>query len=148
MSQENVRAMRGLYEAFARSDLEAFEKGCSRDILWNEAENSLYAAGNPYRGFAAVRDGIFAPTNSDFEDFTCDLEQLHDAGDYVVGTGRYRGTCKATGKQLSTQFCHVLHVDGDGKLDRVQEYADTLQEAEVTGRLQQAQEIKIPHPAM
>jgi uncharacterized protein len=148
MSQENVLAMRRLYEAFAQGDLDAFEKGCSRDLVWNEAENSLYSAGNPYRSFAEVRDGVFAPTLRDYDDFRCEVDQLLDAGDYVVSTGRYRGRNKETGRELSAQFCHVLHVDRDGRLDRVQEYADTLHEAEVHGRLQPIETIRIPQPVM
>ena len=148
MSQQNVQAIRGLYEAFARGDFDAFEKGAARDLLWNEAENSLYASGNPYRGFPAVRDGVFAPTDREFDDFRVELAQLLDAGDHVIGTGRYRGRCKATGKELSTQFCHVLRLDANGKLDRVQEYCDTLDEAQVTGRIQQIEKIKIPQPVM
>lgn len=147
MSQANVQAMRRLYDAFNSGDLDAFEQGVGRDLVWNEADNSLYSGGNPYRSFAAVRDGVFAPTARDFDSFRVDLEQLLDAGDHVIGTGRYRGKCKATGKELSTQFCHLLHLDSDGKLDRVQEYADTLDEAVVTGRTQ-LQEMKIPQPAM
>lgn len=147
MSEQNVQAMRGLYDAFNSGDLDRFEQGVSRDILWNEAENSLYSAGNPYSSFAAIRDGVFAPTARDFDSFRVDLEQLLDAGDHVIGTCRYRGRHKTTGKELSAQFCHVLHVDRDGKLDRVQEYADTLHEAEVDGRTQRIEQ-KIPQPAM
>jgi ketosteroid isomerase-like protein len=147
MSQENVQAARGLYDAFNRGDLDAFEQGLSQDLLWNEAENSLNAAGNPYRSFAAVRDGVFTPTLRDFEQFRCDLEQLIDGGEFVIGTGRYRGKSTATGKELSAQFCHLMHFDQNRKLDRVQEYADTLQEAEVTGRVQQTEQVQIPQPA-
>jgi ketosteroid isomerase-like protein len=146
MSQENVLAMRGLYEAFARGDLDTFERGVSRDILWNEAENSLYSAGNPYRSFAEIHDGIFAPTERDYDNFRVEVAQLLDAGDYVIGTGRYRGRNRQTGKELSAQFCHVLHLDSSGKLDRVQEYVDTLHEAEVAGRTQVLQELRIPQP--
>lgn len=146
MSQENVRAIRGLYEAFARGDMDAFERGCSGNLTWNEAENSLYSAGNPYRSFAAVRDQVFAPTNADFDNFRVELDELLDAGEFVIGTGRYRGTCKATGKDLSAQFCHVIHVDSTGKLDAVQEYADTLNEAETTGRVKRAEQIEIRQP--
>ena len=39
MSQQNVQAMRRLYEAFNAGDLETFERGVSPDILWNEAES-------------------------------------------------------------------------------------------------------------
>ena len=146
MSQENVLAMRGLYEAFARGDLDAFQQGVNRDILWNEAENSLYSAGNPYRSFAEVHDGVLAPTERDYENFRVEVAQLLDAGDHVVATGRYRGRNRLTGKELSAQFCHVLHVDSNGKLDRVQEYVDTLHEAEVAGRTQVIPELRIPQP--
>jgi ketosteroid isomerase-like protein len=149
MSQQNVQAMRRLYEAFNAGDLETFERGLSPDILWNEAENSLYATGNPYRSFSAVRDGIFDPTARDYDNFRCELEKLLDAGDYVIGTGRYRGKNKATGKTLSAQFCHVSHVDPQGRLESIQEYVDTLQEAEVSGRTARVtEELKIPHPVM
>ena len=148
MSQENVQAMRRLYDAFNSGDLDTFEKGVSRDLMWNEADNSLYCGGNPYRSFTAVRDGVFAPTERDFDQFRVDLDLLHDAGDFVIGTGRYSGKCKATGKSLTAQFCHVLHADPDGKLDRVQEYTDTLDEAVVTGRTQPIEVIKIREPAM
>jgi ketosteroid isomerase-like protein len=148
MSEQNVRAVRGLYDAFNRGDLETLQRGFSHNLLWNEAENSLYAAGNPYRSFEAVRDNVFAPTNRDFDQFRCDLEQLIDAGDYVISTGRYRGKCKATGNSLSAQFCHVMHVNQAGMIDGLQEYADTLTEAQVTGRVQQVAEMKIPQPVM
>lgn len=148
MSQYNMQAIRGLYDAFNRGDLDSLERGFSRDILWNEAESSLYCGGNPYLGFASVRDGVFAATARDFDGFRCEVEQLYDAGEYVVGTGRYRGKSRATGKQLAAQFCHVMHLDDAGLLDRVQEYADTLAEAEVMGQAQRLEELKMPHPVM
>lgn len=148
MSQKNVQATTELYDAFNRGDLLAFEQGLSNDLVWNEAENSLNCGGNPYRSFAAVRDGVFAPTMRDFHGFRVELEQLIDAGEYVIGTGRYRGTSSATGHELSAQFCHILHLDDAGKLDSLQEYADTLHEAEVTGRTKPAQHVRIIQPAL
>jgi ketosteroid isomerase-like protein len=147
MSQANVQAAQRLYDAFNNGDLDSFERGVSRDLVWNEAESGLNSAGSPYRGFASVRDGVFAATKRDFDDFRVDLEQLLDAGDTIIGTGRYRGRSTATGRPLFAQFCHLLHLDSDGKLDRVQEYADTLQESEVTGRVQQLERIEILQPA-
>ena len=149
MSQQNVEAMRRLYDAFNSGDLDAFEKGCAREFMWNEAENSLYAGGNPYRSFVAVRDGAFAPIARDFDGFKVELDRLIDGGDYVIGTGRYRGKHKTTGKELAAQFCHVLHADRDGRLDGFQEYTDTLQEAEVAGRKAPAEQpvLRQPIPA-
>jgi uncharacterized protein len=148
MSQQNVQAARGLYDAFNRGDLAAFEKACARDLVWNEAENSPYAAGNPYRNFRQVSEGVFQPTKRDYEDFHCELERLIDGEDYVIGNGRYRGRHKKTRKPLSAQFCHVIHFDGSARLDAFQEYADTLQEARVEGRAEMIAEMRIPHPAM
>jgi ketosteroid isomerase-like protein len=147
MSQQNVQSVSRLYDAFNAGDLDYFERALSKDLVWNEAESSLNCGGNPYRSFAEVRDGIFAPTMRDFDQFYVDLEELIDAGDYVIGTGRYRGRSTATGKALSAQFCHLLHVDSDGKVDRLQEYADTLHEAEVTGRTQAVEQIRVLQPA-
>jgi ketosteroid isomerase-like protein len=148
MSQQNVLAARGLYDAFNRGDLTAFENGCARELVWNEAENSLNAAGNPYRSVAEVVQGVFQPTLRDFDGFRCDVEKLLDAGDSVVATGRYRGRHKATGKQLGAQFCHISHFDQQAKLDAIQEYTDTLLEAEVAGQVQRIAELRIPQPIM
>lgn len=148
MSAQNIQAVRRLYDAFERGDLQAFEQGVSESLLWNESENSMYCAGNPYRAFAAVRDGVFEPTLRDYENFHVDLEQLIDGGDYVVGCGRYRGRSRATGRELSAQFCHVMHVDPSGRLDRMQEYSDTLQGAEVMGKTQTLEPMRIMQPAI
>ena len=148
MSKENVQAVSRLYDAFNTGDLEYFERGLSKDLVWNEADHSLNCGGNPYRSFPEVRDGIFGPTMRDFDQFYVDLEQLIDAGNFVIGTGRYRGRSTATGKELSAQFCHILHVDSEGKLDRLQEYADTLHEAEVTGRTQATEPMQILQPVI
>lgn len=148
MSRQNVQAVSRLYDAFNTGDLEAFERGVSKDLVWNQADSSPYASGNPHRGYEQVRDGVFAPTMRDFDQFHCDLEQLLDAGDFIVGSGRYRGRSTATGKQLSAQFCHLLHLDDEGKLDRFQQYTDTLHQAEVTGRAQQIEHMQILQPVL
>ena len=57
MSQENVELIRGLYEAFARGDVEDVMGRMSPDIVWNEAENFPYSDGNPYVGPGAIAAG-------------------------------------------------------------------------------------------
>ena len=148
MSQQNVQAARGLYDAFNRGDLAAFEQGCSREFAWNEADHSTYAADNPYRNFRQVKEGVFEPTMRDYDGFRCDLERLIDGGEHVIGSGRYSGRNRATGKTLSAQFCHVIHFDSGAKLDRIQEYTDTLAEAEAEGRAELFPEMRIPNPVM
>lgn len=146
MSQDDIQAARRLYDAFNRGDLATFEKGCAPSFAWNEAENSQNSTGNPYRTFEQVLQGVFQPTMNEFEGFSVDLEKVLDAGDTIVGTGRYRGKHRNTGKQLSAQFCHLIHFDAHARLDGFQEYVDTLQEAEVSERVQVVEQMRIPQP--
>src|ERR1017187_8878036 len=50
MSQANVDLIQSLYAAFARGDGPAVLAGMDPAIVWNEAENFLYADRNPYVG--------------------------------------------------------------------------------------------------
>lgn len=104
----------------------------SPDIVWNEAENFPYADGNPYVGPDAILAGVFARIGAEWEGFAALPEEIIDGGDTVVALGRYRGTCKATGKALDAQLAHVWRVAG-GRAVRFQQYTDTLQAARVTG---------------
>ena len=132
MSSENVDLIRAIYDAFAAGDVAGVLARMSPDIVWNEAENSLYADGNPYVGPEAIRTGVFARLGAEWDGFAVVPEEYLDAGEAIVVLGRYRAACKATGKAMDAQFAHVWRVS-DGKAARVQQYIDTLQAARVTG---------------
>jgi ketosteroid isomerase-like protein len=105
----------------------------SPDIVWNEAENFIYADGNPYQGPEAILTGVFARLGTDWEGFAAAPEEYLDAGDTVIVLGRYRGTYKATGRALDAQLAHVWRVE-DGRAVGFQQYTDTLQTDRVTER--------------
>jgi uncharacterized protein len=132
MSQENVDLVRAIYNAFAVGDVPGVLAGMSPDIVWNEAENSLYADRNPYVGPESIRTGIFARLDAEWDGFAVEPEEYLDAGDKVVVLGRYRAGFKATGKAMDAQFAHVWSVR-DGEAARMRQYIDTLQAARVTG---------------
>jgi uncharacterized protein len=75
---------------------------------------------------------VFARLGSEWDGFAAAPEEYLDAGDAVIVLGRYRGTCKATGRALDAQMAHVWRVEG-GRATRFQQYTDTLQAARVTG---------------
>jgi ketosteroid isomerase-like protein len=129
MASANVEVVKGLYAAFARGDGGAAMAAMSPDIVWNEAENFPYADKNPYLGPGAVAAGVFGRIGKDWDGFAVAMDEVLDAGDKVVATGRYRGVCKATGKAIDAQVVHVWTVK-DGKLATFQQYADTLQVAQ------------------
>lgn len=52
--------VRGIYDAFGKGDVPAVLGAMDPGIEWNEAENFIYADGNPYVGPQAVARGCFA----------------------------------------------------------------------------------------
>jgi ketosteroid isomerase-like protein len=99
-------------------------------VEWNEAENFIYADGNPYLGPQAVVSGVFARLGSEWDNFAATPERFHDAGETVVSEGRYTGVNRATRRPVNAQFAH-LFTFRDGKLIRFQQYADTAQVRDV-----------------
>ena len=132
VSQDGVRIVRELYDAFGTGDVEAALANMDQGIEWNEAEHYPYADGNPYVGPQAVLEGVFARLGSEWEGYTATPERLLDAGDEVVALGTYTGTYNATGREVRAQFAHVWGVR-DGKLVSFQQYTDTKQFADATG---------------
>lgn len=134
MSTKGIEVVRGIYDAFAKGDVPGVLGLLDEGIVWNEAEHFPYADGNPYVGPQAVLDGVFARCIGEWDGFAARVDELIDAGDTVVALGRYLGTCKATGRDQSTQMAHIWRV-ANGKAVKFQQYADTLGVARVIGSL-------------
>ena len=132
MSAENVAVVKGIYEAFATGDIPAVVGAMSPDVEWNEAENFPYSDGNPYRGPDAILGGVFARIGADWDGFAVVPEQFLDAGDTVIMTGRYTGTCNATGQAMNPQVAHIWTL-ADGKAIGFQRLVDTLAVARAMG---------------
>ena len=132
MSAENVAAVKGIYQAVATGDAPAVLAALSPDIEWNEAENFPYADGNPYHGPDAVMNGVFARLGSDWDGFAVEPREFLDSGDTVVMTGRYTGTCKATGRPMNPWVAHFWTFE-DGKAVQFQQLVDTLAVARAVG---------------
>jgi len=124
--------VRGLYEAFGKGDVPAVLGSFDPTIQWREAENFLYADGNPYVGPQAVADGVFQRIVSDVEDFAVVPEHFVESADTVVVEGRYKGKMKATGVPVDAQFAHVWELR-NGKVVRFQQYTDTKQWGQAAG---------------
>jgi len=104
---KNGDIVNALYDAFGRGDMPAVLGALDPEIQWREADNFLYADGNPYAGPQAVAEGVFQRFVSDVENFAVLPESFVEDGVAVVVEGRYRGTMKATGTPVDAQFAHV-----------------------------------------
>jgi ketosteroid isomerase-like protein len=120
---ETVKAA---YAAFGRNDPTVLFGAMDLAIVWNEAEGSPLADGNPYVGPQVIGERVFGRLLGAIDNFTAVPSTFIDGGDYVTVIGRYGGTMKAGGATLDAPFCHV-HQFRDGKLVSFQQYTDTAQ---------------------
>jgi uncharacterized protein len=132
MSEESVKVVRGMYEAFGRGDIPAVIAALDPRVEWWEAENFIYADGNPYVGPQAVLEGVFMRLGGEWEGFEVSPEEVLDAGETVVGLGHYSGTYKRNGERVRAQFAH-LFTFRNGKVVKFQQYTDTAQFRQAVG---------------
>lgn len=130
MSHDNVDTVRGLYESFGLGDVPSVLGKMDTGIEWNEAENFIYADGNPYVGPQAILEGVFMRLGTEWEGFSVTPEEWMDAGNRVVVLGTYAGTHRGTSKRVRAQFAHVWSLK-EGRVVRFQQYTDTKQFADV-----------------
>lgn len=126
MSQENLEVVQGMYAAFAKGDIPTIIGALSPEVEWWEAENFIYAAGNPYVGPDAALTGVFMRINAEWEGFAVAPREVLDAGETIIGHGYYSGTYRQTGKQVRAQFAHFFTFRA-GQIVRFQQYTDTAQ---------------------
>ncbi len=125
---------RSLYDAFAQGDVEAVLSGMDPDIVWNEAENFIYADGNPYEGPEQILNGVFARLATEWEDFRLEEKQFYSVDNHAaLVTGRYRGTYRKNGADLNAQFAHLWTFRNSRALT-FQQYTDTLQAMRIIGK--------------
>jgi len=123
MSAETVKK---LYEAFNRGDVPFVLGVMDPEINWNEADNFIYADGNPYIGPNGVLQGVFMRLGAEWEGFSVSAGEIFDAGDTLIAAGHYSGKFRKTSRDVRAQFAHFFTFR-DGKLVKFQQYTDTLQ---------------------
>ena len=126
MAQDQSESIRALYEAFARGDVPFVLGKFAADLVWNEAENFVYADRNPYVGGQAVLEGVFLRLATEWDGFAVHPEEIIGSGETVIARGRYRGTYKGTRRAVDAQFVHVWKLR-DGQVASFQQYTDTAQ---------------------
>lgn len=130
MSQANVQAVRGIYDAFARGDVDAVFAAMTPDIEWDESEGMPY--GGVYRGREAIVENVFEPILADVEGFTAVPDEILPLDDARVLTrGRHGGT--GVNGPVDARFVHIWTLDG-GKVSRYEQLADTRRFCDAVGR--------------
>jgi uncharacterized protein len=129
MTQENIKIVDKIYEAFNHGNYAAVLDFFGTRFEWFAADHSPLADQSPYRGLDAVREGVFDRIAAGFEYLRIKPDEIFGAGDKVVMLGYYDGLFKANGNRFEAQVAHVWTLAG-GKAVKFQQYVDTLQIAE------------------
>ena len=127
---QNSKTIEGFYAAMAQGDVLTALGIFDPKIVWNEADNFVYADQSPYVGVETVLTGLFARLGGEWDGFSAVPREIIDGGDTVVALGHYGGVYKATGAKVNAQFAHVFHFK-EGKVAVFQQYTDTAQFKEV-----------------
>ena len=125
LNPNNKIIIQNLYNAFATGDIPVVGASMDESIIWNEAENFPLADGNPYVGFDAILNGVFARIGSDWEYWNLTDLELHEmTNNKILATGRYQAKYKKNGAVINLQMAHLWTLEND-KIIRFQQYADT-----------------------
>jgi uncharacterized protein len=122
MPEEDVQALRRIYAAINRRDVEELAADVAHDIEWNLPERV------PWGGTRHGPDGIraFADTFSErIEGNWADPDDFLVADDRVVVLGRLRGRARETGQEFEVEFAHVWTLT-DGVASHLRGYYDTV----------------------
>lgn len=125
MEFDNQIVIDNFYKAFATGDIYAILDSMDPKIVWNEAEGSAYADGNPYIGPDAVLNGVFVRVWAEHEFFNFkDIQFQKIRNNKILVTLRHDGKIKQTGKIYNAQAAHLWTLK-NGKIISFQQYADT-----------------------
>lgn len=124
VAADNVATMKGLYEAFGKGDVAKILDGVTDDVTWQTyGDPKLCACFGKYAG----KDGVVASLTASGQtwDFSEFAPMIFNAdGEKVFVEGHYTAKARSTGKEMASQFVHVVTFKG-GKVAEFQEFFDT-----------------------
>jgi len=119
---DNVEAIRQMWEAYGRRDLDGVLACIHPDVEWREAVH-LFDRG-VYRGHDGIRQ-LWQENDEVFPALQIDVDDAFDAGDgTVVVIGRFHDSVR--GVETTIRFVHICKLR-DGLLAELTEYEDAEQ---------------------
>jgi ketosteroid isomerase-like protein len=115
------------------------------DVHWHNPDGSPY--GGTFIGPQAVMEGYINRLHSDFEFKGPTIDNVMEAGGYVIALGRLHGRARATEVEVTVPFADFFQVRG-GRIVTMEQYTDTRIWAEaLAGRVPPKPTPTITDPA-
>src|SRR5262249_39910577 len=121
MSKANVEVVRRGYEYF-RENGDFDEELTAPDFVWDMSTFGGWPEQQTYEGLEGAREFIRTWLGA-WEDWTLEMEAVHDAGDNVVAIMRQTGRSISTGLEVDMTFAQVFTVK-NGRQTLMQMYSD------------------------
>jgi ketosteroid isomerase-like protein len=128
MPSDDVQALRGAYDAFARQDMPNVFAAMTDDIDWVSPDST--PIGGRFRGHDEVM-GFFGRLPEHFLELAVEPVEFLDAGDTIVVLVRIRG--RGRNGSFDLDAVHVWRMRG-GKAAAFAEYIDTARLLEAIGQ--------------
>jgi hypothetical protein len=122
-TQENIKIVQKLYEAFGRRDIPAILEMLSEDVEWGEPENPFNPAGGTRYGHPGFMEWINIGREAE-DILILEPRKFLSDQDSVAVYGHMKCLAKPTGKTYESDFVHLVTIK-DGKIIKFQEFFDT-----------------------
>jgi len=124
MSEENVAAIRRMYDAWLAQDIDAVFETFDEGIVLNpDPEATWVGVGEVYRGHDGVRRYMAAVYEA-FEEYRPEVEKLIDAGDQVLTLAIEHGRGRESGIEVEANRTAHVWTMREGKAVRLDLYLD------------------------
>jgi len=124
MSEENVVAIRRMYDAWLAQDIDAVFETFDEGIVLNpDPEATWVGVGEVYRGHDGVRRYMAAVYEA-FEEYRPEVEKLIDAGDQVLTLAIEHGRGRESGIEVEANRTAHVWTMREGKAVRLDLYLD------------------------
>jgi hypothetical protein len=128
-SQENLQAVKDIYTAFDRGEIDAIIDVLADDVEWG---CTTVATEVPWLGVVTgrgnVREQFFDPIPEHAEMHLFERDEFAASDNHVAVTWRGEFTVKRTGDKVSARGMHFWTFGPDGKVTRYQHFTDTAAE--------------------
>jgi ketosteroid isomerase-like protein len=121
-TSSNTETVAGVYEAFARGDVEAVMAAMDPEVAWVTPPTLPWSRGRYHGrdGLAEYFDGFLTA----LADARVEPEEFLDAGERIVVLGHERARGAESGRRFAARFAHVWTVI-DGRVARMEGVVDT-----------------------
>lgn len=130
MSAENVEIVRRGFEHYLATG-EFLEELIAPAFVWDMSTFRDWPERQIYEGIEGAKE-FLADWADAWDDWSFDVEELHDAGDRVVAVIRQRGRSKTTGLEVDMHFAQIWTLHGD-RQTRMQMYASPDEALQAAG---------------